>query len=218
MALTLWYHPFSSYCQKALIALYETGTPFERRLVDLGDPEDRAAFAAVWPLAKFPVLVDEERALTLPEATVIVEYLAQQNPGTLIPADPEQALQVRLLDRIFDNYVHTPLQKIVVDEFRGEAGRDPEGVRQARAQLALSYDLIEARLGSSWAVGDEFSLADCAAAPALFYAGMIEPFGERRRLAAYYQRLRARPSFARAVDEARSYRHYFPLPWPEGYA
>ena len=221
MTLTLYYHPFSSYCQKALIALYETEAEFERVIVDLMNPESRAAFARVWPLAKFPVLVDGETSLTLPEATIIVEYLAQHRRGgsTLVPSDGEAALQARLWDRFFDNYIHTPMQKIVVDHFRPEGGGDPVGVEQAKALLSTAYPILDEKLaGGGWVAGADFTLADCAAAPALFYANILVPFAEHRHLAAYYQRLLSRPSFARAVDEARPYRSFFPLPWPESYA
>ncbi|MGS1016382.1 glutathione S-transferase family protein [Allosphingosinicella humi] len=220
MALRLYFHPFSSFCQKVLIALYETGAPFEREIVDLGDPASRAAFAAVWPLAKFPVLVDEARGVAVPESSVIIRYLDRHYPGEarLVPADPEAAMRVDLLDRLFDAYVELPLQKVVGDRLRPEGRRDPQGVEEARALLARIYGVLDRELGSGgWAAGDAFTLADCAAAPALFYANIVVPFGEHAHLAAYYDRLRARPSFARAVDEARPYRHFFPLEWPADY-
>jgi glutathione S-transferase len=205
----LYGHPFSSYHQKALIAFYENDTPFELRLL-----EGEAAwkdFAAVWPLAKMPVLVDGGR--TLMEATVIVEHLALHHPGPvrLIPEDPRAALEVRMLDRIFDNYVMTPMQKIVGDHLRDAKERDARGVAEAHALLEAAYAWLEDRLGEDgWLAGD-FSLADCAAAPALFYADWVHPIPEAcARLRAYRARLLARPSFARAVDEARYFRPYFP--------
>ncbi|HEY0626737.1 MAG TPA: glutathione S-transferase family protein [Allosphingosinicella sp.] len=222
MTLRLYYHPFASFCQKALIALYENGTKFEKELVDLGDPDSRAAFQKVWPFAKFPVLRDEARSVTVPESSVVIDYLQRHYPGPvrLIPEDPEVAMRAHVLDRVFDNYVATPLTKIVTDHFRAEGRRDPEGVEQARALIATSYKMLDDELthGGEWAVGDALTLADCAAAPALFYSNIAVPFGEHRNLAAYYARLASRPSFARAVDEARPYRHVFPLEWPASYA
>ena len=219
MALKLYYHPFASFCQKVLIALYENGTAFEGEIVDLGDPESRAAFQRVWPLAKFPVLRDEETGLTIPESSSIIEYLAQHRPGSaLVPAEPDMGLEVRTWDRIFDHYVQVPMQKVVVDNIRPEGRNDPYGVDEARAALATVYDIIDGHMaGRDWAAGGSFSMADCAAAPALFYANIALPFGDRPHLAAYYQRLLGRPSFARVVEEARPYRTLFPMAWPAGY-
>lgn len=221
MTLTLYYHPFSSFCQKVLVALYEREVPFEGVIVDFSDPEQKAAFERLWPIGKFPVLRDEERGATVPESSLIVEYLDRVHPGPpLIPAESGPALKVRHWDRFFDHYVELPLQKVVGDTFRPEGGHDPHGVEEARAMLSRAYDLLEDSLGEAkapWAAGDSFSLADCGAAPALFYAAMVVPFDGRRNVEAYYDRLRARPSFARAVEEARSYRPFFPLPWPEGW-
>ena len=221
MTLTLHYHPFSSFCQKVLVALYERDVPFERNIVDLADPEQKAALERLWPMGKFPVLRDEARGATVPEASLIVEYLDRAHPGPppLVPADPDSAMRTHLWDRILDHYVEIPLQKAVKDRFRPEGGQDPHGVEEARALLRRSWDLLEDELGkgSQWLAGDDFTLADCGAGPALFYANIIEPFAGRANLEAYYGRLLARPAFARAVDEARPYRHFFPLPWPEGY-
>lgn len=220
MTLRLYFHPFASFCQKVLVALYEKGAAFEPEIVDLGDPASRAAFERVWPHAKFPVLVDEARGLTVPESSVIIAYLDRvvSEGAPLIPDDPDAAMRVHILDRLFDNYVHQPMQRVVADRLRPEEARDARGVAEARTLIARAYGLIEDRLGDQgWAAGDTFTLADCAAAPALFYANIVLPFGDHPRLAAYYQRLRARPSFARAVDEARPYRHFFPLEWPAGY-
>ena len=211
--LTLHYHPLSSYCQKALVALYENGTEFTPHLVDLGDPEARAALRALWPICRFPVLVDDDR--TVPESTCIIEHLALRHPGPveLIPTDAGAALEVRLEDRFYDAYVHTPMQKIVGDALRPEGARDPHGVAEAEALLDLAYDMIEARMADrTWACGEAFTLADCAAAPALFYGDWARPIGpDRPRVAAYRERLCARPSFARAIDEARPWRKHFPL-------
>jgi glutathione S-transferase len=219
--LTLHYHPFSSYCQKVLVALYERAVPFERNIVDLGDPAQKAALEALWPMGKFPVLSDEARGITVPESSLIVAYLDRVHPGPppLVPADPDSALQVHLWDRFFDHYVETPMQKAVADNFRPEGARDPHGVEEAKTLLRRAWNMLEDTLadGRQWAAGETFSLADCGAGPALFYANIVQPFEERPRLEAYYRRLLERPAFERAVDEARPYRHFFPLGWPESY-
>jgi glutathione S-transferase len=221
MTLTLHYHPFSSFCQKVLVALYERDVPFEGVVVDPSDPGQKAAFERLWPVGKFPVLRDEARGVTMPESSLIVEYLdlVHSGPPPMLPADPEAALKARLWDRFFDHYVEHPLQKVVGDTFRPEGGHDPHGVEEARVLLGRAYDLLEVSLedGGNWMAGESFSLADCGAAPALFYANMVRPFAGRPRLEAYYARLRSRPSFIRAVDEARPFRPFFPLPWPEGW-
>ncbi|HEX8126943.1 MAG TPA: glutathione S-transferase family protein [Allosphingosinicella sp.] len=221
MTLSLHYHPFSSFCQKVLVALYERDVPFEKVVVDLSDPAQREKLRRLWPMGKFPVLRDEARGRTVAESSVIVEYLDRVHPGPapLVPADPEAALDVRLWDRFFDNYVELPLQKVVGDCLRPDGVRDPHGVEEAGALLGRAYDLLEDRLAGSgpWVAGEAFTLADCGAGPALFYAAMILPFAGRPSLEAYYGRLRGRPSFGRAVDEAREFRAYFPLPWPEGW-
>lgn len=222
MTLRLYYHPFSSYCQKVLVALYERAVPFEGQIVDLGDPDERAALERLWPLAKFPLLRDEERGVTVPESSAIVAYLdrvASQRPP-MVPADPDMALRVTIWDRFFDNYVETPLQKVVGDTFRPEGAHDPHGVAEAKALLSKAYSIAEGRLaegGGDWIAGNVFTLADCGAGPALFYANIVQPFAGNPHLEAYYARLLARPSFARAVDQARPYRNLFPLEWPEGY-
>jgi glutathione S-transferase len=214
MKPTLYAHPFSSYCQKVLIALYEAGTPFDYRMVD--SQERGAELAALWPLKRFPLLVDGGR--TILEASVIVEHLDLHHPGParLVPEDPAAALEVRMMDRIFDNYVMTPLQKLVADRMRPDAERDARGVADARAMLDGIYAWLDARMeGRTWAAGD-FGLADCAAAPALFYADWAHEIApELRHLRAYRARLLARPSMARAVEEARPYRPLFPLGAPD---
>lgn len=220
MTLTLYYHPFASFCQKVLIALYENDTPFEPRLINLGDPSSRAELERVWPLAKFPVLRDEARGLTIPESTVIITYLARHHPGPtrLVPEDEGLWLRSQILDRFFDDYLAVSVTKVVVDTFRPEGGADPVGVGEAKALIARAYDILDSELPEGgWAAGEAFTLADCAAAPALFYANTIVPFGARPRLSAYYRRLEQRPSFARVVEEARPYRDLFPLPWPDDY-
>lgn len=217
MALILYAHPFSSFCQKALIAFYENAVPFQFRMLGPEDPEASAELGALWPLRRFPVLVDGDR--TVMEASIIVEHLQIHHPGPvrLVPEDPAAALDVRMLDRVFDNYVSTPQQKLVFDRLRPEGGRDPHGVEEACGMLDTAYAWLDDRMrGREWAAGDAFSLADCAAAPALFYADWSHPIGDRfASLRAYRQRLLARPSFARAVDEARPYRHLFPLGAPD---
>ncbi|MGN6519969.1 MAG: glutathione S-transferase family protein [Dokdonella sp.] len=211
----LYAHPFSSYSQKVLIALYENDIAFEYR--NLESEEHRDALARLWPMRRFPVLVDDGR--TIVEATTIIEHLALRHPGpvTLLPHDREPALEVRALDRFFDNYVSTPQQKVVFDRLRPEADRDPYGVTEARAMLDTAYAWLERHMdGRTWAVGDTFTLADCAAAPFLFYADWTHPLGDRfPNVSAYRRRLLARPSFARAVDEARPFRPYFPLGAPD---
>jgi glutathione S-transferase len=214
MSLTLHMHPLSSYCWKALIALYENDTPFEARLVDLGDPEAVAAFKALWPTAKMPLLRDEARDRTIPETSIIIEYLQAAYPGPVrfIPDDPDAAQRTRLMDRLFDLYVMTPMQAIVGDRIRPADAKDPYGVAQARAQLAMAYDLLETELaGRTWAAGEAFSLADCAAAPALFYANKVAPLTDAHpNVSAYLDRLLARPSFARTLQEAEPYFAMFP--------
>jgi glutathione S-transferase len=214
-ALTLYYHPLASFCHKVLIALYENGTPFEPRIVDLADDSSSAEMLAHWPVGKIPVLRDHRREQTVPETSVIIEYLAQHHPGAvpLLPLDAERALQVRLWDRFFDLYVAAPMSKVVTDRLRRAGGADPVGVEEALATLGRAYALLEARLPpGGWAVGDTFSLADCAAAPALFYADIVRPFrDDHPRVAAYHERLLARPSVARTLAEARPYFPLFPL-------
>lgn len=214
MALTLHSHPLSSFCQKVLIALYENDTPFTPHLVDLGDAASAAAFKKIWPIGKFPVLLDAARNRTVPESTIIIEYLNQHYPGRtrLLPADAEQARQTRMTDRFYDLYVHLPMQKIVGDRLRPAGQKDPFGVEQAKTQLKTAFDMLEQDMtAKTWAMGDVFSMADCAAAPALYYANLVMPFGgSHKKVAAYFDRLMARPSFARAVKEAEPYRHMFP--------
>ncbi|WP_050629716.1 glutathione S-transferase family protein [Bradyrhizobium viridifuturi] len=214
MSLTLHYHPLSSFCWKALVALYENGAPFTPHMVNLGDPAERAALLALWPIGRFPVLRDEARGETVPESSIVIEYLDRHYPGTvrLIPESPELALQTRLRDRFLDLYVHLPMQKVVGDRLRPADKKDPHGVAEARAQLRTSYAILDQYLAhGGWMMGERFSLADCAAAPALFYGNKVEPIGEgHRHLAAYLERLKARPSFARVFNEAEPYFGMFP--------
>lgn len=212
--MQLYAHPFSSYCQKALIALYENATPFEYR--NLEDAAANAELVSLWPLKRFPVLVDRGR--TILEATTIIEHLQRHHPGPvrLVP-DGDGGVEVRMLDRVFDNYVMTPMQKIVLDPLRPEPARDAHGVAEARALLDRIYAWLDERLAArTWAAGEGFTMADCAAAPALFFADWAHAIPTARaNLRAYRARLLARPSVARAVDEARPYRRYFPLGAPD---
>ena len=204
MTLVLHGHPFSSYTQKVLVALYETATPFTWRVLD--DPPAFEELAKLWPLRLMPVLVDDGRPFI--ESSIIIEHVAPQ----FVPS-----LEVRFLDRFFDNYVMTPMQKVVTNELRPEADRDPYGVAEARKRLEASYAWLEPWLkGRKWAAGDDFTLADCAAAPSLFYADWVHEIGtEFTELRAYRRRLLRRPSFARAVDDARPFRKFFPLGAPD---
>jgi glutathione S-transferase len=217
MTLTLYAHPFSSYCQKALIALYENDTPFAFRMLTPGDAEAAAEFERLWPLKRMPVLVDGGR--TVVEASIIVEHLGLHHPGPvrLVPEDPRAALDVRMMDRFFDNYVMTPMQKIVFDAIRPAEDRDAAGVAAARALLDMAYRWLNGAMGGrEWAACGAFSLADCAAAPALFYADWVHPVADEfAHVRAYRRRLLDRLSFARAVDEARPYRPLFPLGAPD---
>jgi glutathione S-transferase len=214
MSLTLYAHPFSSYCWKALVALYENGTPFHYRVVD--NEEAFAELAGLWPLMKFPVLKDGEASVI--ESSIIIEHLAHRYPGSLklIPEEFDAALKVRFMDRFFDNYVMTPMQKLVADRMRAETEHDTKGVADARALLDSAYGWLEKQGTQAWAAGSQFTMADCAAAPALFYADWVHPIGERfSGVRAYRARLLARPSVARTVDEARPFRKFFPQGAPD---
>jgi glutathione S-transferase len=211
--LSLYYHPLSSFAWKVLIALYEKEVPFEPRIVDFADPHSAAEFRSIWPMAKMPVLVDHARNCTIPETSIIIEYLEMHYPGVeLIPEDRDAALQVRLSDRFYDLYVQQPMQKIVTDRIRPEGTGDSHGVEQARASLRTAYDFLERDMESrDWAAGYRFGMADCAAAPGLFYANKVEPFEmSHPNLDAYYRRLLIRPSFARVLVEAEPYFSMFP--------
>jgi len=209
MSLTLHFHPLASYCWKALIALYENDIPFTPNLVDLGNPAERAALVKLWGIGKFPVLRDDARNETVPESSIIIEYLDLHYRGRtrFIPDDAGLALRTRLRDRFYDLYVHLPMQKIMGDRLRPADKKDPHGVGEARVQLLTSYAMIEQQMdGGAWAMGGNFSLADCAAASPLFYGGMVVPFGDaNKNLAAYFERLKARASFARVLKEAEPY-------------
>jgi len=212
MSLVLHFHPLSSFCHKVLIALYENDTPFEPRLVNLMDPAEAAAFKKIWPCGQFPVLQDGGEII--PESSIIVEYLDQRYPGKtrFIPANTELARQVRFKDRFYDLHLHVHMQKIVGDRLRPEGAKDPHGVEQAKARIDVALDMIDAEMSDrTWAMGDAFTLADCAAAPALFYLNKIAPLGGRHpNLASYLDRLLKRPSYARTIEEAKPYFSMFP--------
>jgi len=217
VSLYLYAHPFSSYCQKVLIALYENATAFDWKLLDGAESPAMRELGKLWPLGRFPVLLDDAEVVV--ESSIIIEHLQMKHPGPvrLIPPQAPAALEVRALDRFFDNYISTPMQKVVGDSLRPVEVRDPHGVAEAHRQLDTAYAWLERNLaGRAWACGSDFTMADCSAAPALFYAdwvhGIDPKFGWLRD---YRSRLLDRPSFARAVDEARPYRHYFPLGAPD---
>lgn len=211
MAITLYYHPLASFCHKVLVALYEHGIVFEKRLIDLSVAEDRAELEAIWPIGKFPVIRDHARGHDVPESSSIIEYLDHFYPGAvaLLPPDWEAAHDARLWDRFFDNYVQGPMQAIVLDSITGSKG----DMARERAALATAYRMIDERMATrQWIAGDGFSMADCAAAPALFYAATLEPFGGAvPHLAAYFERLIARPSVRRVLDEAKPYFSMYPF-------
>jgi glutathione S-transferase len=211
MSLTLYYHPLSSFCHKVLVALYENDVEFDKRLINFGDPADKAELQAIWPICKFPVLRDRSRKRDLPEATIIIEYLDRFYAGEhkLIPTDWDDALDARLWDRFCDNYLQLPMQHIVAERIRGSKG----DLMQERAMIATAYGMLEHRLASRiWLSGKSFTLADCAAAPALFYAGAVHPIPTGlEHLHAYLDRLTQRPSFQRVLDEAKPYFTMFPF-------
>ncbi|POF44131.1 glutathione S-transferase [Pseudomonas laurylsulfativorans] len=211
MSLTLYFHPLSSFCHKALIALYELDIAFEKRIMDLGNDADRAELQALWPIGKFPVLRDHTRQKDVPESSVIIEYLDRLHPGQaqLIPLDWEAALEVRLWDRFFDLHVQVPMQKIVADRMNAANG----DLTRERAALTTAYGMLERQLTArTWVASPAFSMADCAAAPALFYASTLVPFAdEHHHLSAYFDRLTQRPSVARVIDEASPFFSWYPF-------
>ncbi len=211
MTLILYYHPLASFCHKVLIALYEHGAQFAPHLINLGDPADRAALAAVWPLMKFPVLRDQRQGRNVAESSIIIEYLDQHyaGPHKLVPDAPDAALEVRLWDRVFDNHVQGPMQEIVADRLFGRGG----DMAPQRAALDAAYKMIDARMASEpWAGGSDFSMADCAAAPALFYASTLQPFPAGcAHLNDYFERLMARPSVRRVMAEAKPFFAMYPF-------
>ncbi|WEX76196.1 glutathione S-transferase family protein [Sinorhizobium numidicum] len=214
MALTLYLHPLASFCHKVLIALYENEIDFRAETVDLGDPGSAAMLLEKWPIGKIPVLHDHTRDQTVPETSIIIEYLQQHYPGpvALLPEGENARLEARLWDRFFDLYVSAPVQKIVTDRIRPEDGRDPIGVADARKTLDTAYAMTDAQVAAThWATGDQFTIADCAAAPGLFFASIVHPFGKGQvHLSRYVERLLERPSVRRTLTEARPYFSIFP--------
>lgn len=214
VSLKLYFHPLSSYCQKVLAALYENETPFDPVIVNFGDKASASAFRKLSPVAKIPVLRDETRDRTVPESSIIIEYLGQYYPGrtALIPADPDLALRTRLADRFYDLYVHDPMQRIVGDRLRPPGKNDAYGVEAAKAALRKAYDIIDAdMMDRTWAVGDLFTMADCAAGAPLFFANKLMPFADsHKHLAAYFERLSQRPAQARTFCEAEPFLKFFP--------
>jgi len=216
MALTLYFHPLSSFCHKALIALYENGTPFTPQKVDLMDEKESAAFKQLWPVGKFPVLRDEKTGRTIPESTTIIEYLAQHYPGPveLVPKDAALALAVRAQDRFYDLNVHLLTQKVITDRLRPAGQNDTFGVEHARDLLRTALGIVDKDMAKkSWAAGEAFTMADCAAAPTLFYYNRaVEPLARSfDNVAAYLDRLMKRPSYARALKEAEPFLKYVPM-------
>lgn len=215
MTLKLYYHPLSSYCHKALIALYENEIPFEPVVVNLMDPVSSAEMRALWPVGKFPVLKDEKRGHVIAESSVIIDYLdSHYARKRLIPADVDGAWQARMWDRFFDLYVMEKQGKLVEDNLRPAESRDPHGVAKAKETLEKSYAIVEGKLGVSdtWALGEDYSLADCAASPALFYASLAVPITDKTpKLKAYYERLVRRPSYLRALKEAEPFFDWVPM-------
>jgi glutathione S-transferase len=213
MNLQLYMHPLSSYCHKALIAFYENDIPFEAKRID--DASVGAEFKKMWPVGRFPVLRDESRDAMVPESSIIIEYLALHYPGKvkLLPDDPDLARKVRMRDRFFDNYLHAPIQKFAFDRLRPQDKRDSFGVDEARTMYRTALDMLEtAMAGSTWAMGGDFTMADCSGAPPLFYGNrFFGPFrSSHKNAAAYLDRLMARPSYARVLKEAEPYFHMLP--------
>lgn len=214
MTLTLYLHPLASFCHKVLIALYENGTAFDGETVDFGNPESAAALLEKWPVGKIPILHDRAAGRTIPETSIIIEYLQAHYPGPvrLLPDDAEAQMQVRLWDRFYDLYVSVPMQKVVIDRIRPADAHDPHGVVEARAMLDQAYKMIDAHMQEKrWATGDDFTMADCAALPGLFFASIVHPFtGEQQALSSYLERLLQRPSVKRVLSEAQPYFSMFP--------
>lgn len=218
MALTLWYHPYAGYGQKAAVALYELGLPFETRIVAAQNPEEVAALRAVSPFAKVPAVVNGETGDVVYESSIVVEYLDElAGGGRMIPADQNAALEARLVDRVVDTYAGGPMNRIVWEKFRPDDSRDPFGSAADAKVLGECWDWLEARLadGRTWGAGEDFTLADCCAAPLLTYARRLVPFGERPRLRAWHRRLMERPSFRRVLEDAAPYGDLMPAPPPE---
>ena len=210
--MKLYLHPLSSFCWKVEIAFYESGIPFEPVMVNLGNAEERAAYLKLSPFGKIPTLVDGERVVN--ETTIMIEYLAMKFPeaAKLVPKDPIEALKVRGLDRFYDLYLNSPLGRIAFHRLRPEAERDNIGTAMLMNDLKTAVGIVEKDMGSrTWAAGESFTMADCAAAPALFYVDKLVPYSSGYpNTARYLDRLKARPSVARAIAEAEPYFHMVP--------
>ncbi|MFY2763858.1 glutathione S-transferase family protein [Arenimonas sp. MALMAid1274] len=217
MPLTVYGHLFSSYTQKVLVALYENATPFQFHSVFPDTPGITDEWLRRWPLRKFPLLVDGDRQVV--ETTIIIEYLQLAHPGPvrLIPPDPMAALEVRFLDRFFDLHVMDAAQHAVDGALTGDPVKQRDGLAKSVEKLDRAYAGLETALaGRTWAAGEDYTLADCAASPSLFYADWVHRIPDQYpALRAYRARLLARPSFAKAVDDARYFRPYFPLGAPD---
>ncbi|MEO6299898.1 MAG: glutathione S-transferase family protein [Paracoccaceae bacterium] len=214
MPLTLYSHPLASYCHKVLIALYENDTPFTAYLLDLGNPGEAAKFVDLWPVGKMPVLHDSDRNTTIAESSIIIEYLDQHHfRAKLLPADAQQNLDTRLWDRFCDLHIHEHMQKVVADSLRPDGSKDPTGVTDAHNRLKTAYAMLDRHMANrDWPAAERFTLADCAATPALFYASIVSPFPpDHPHLTAYFERLLARPSVQRVLAEARPFFQYFPF-------
>ncbi len=214
MSLTLYVHPLASFCHKVLIGLYENATRFEPRIVDFSDPASAAAHIDRWPVGKIPVLYDSSADMVVPETSIILEYLQRRYPGSavLIPAEQDLQQEVRLWDRFFDLYVSVPMQKIVTDRIRPEGAKDPHGVEEAHTTLDKAYAMIDRQLEQKrYATGEHFTMADCSALPALFFASVVHPFEPAQsELSGYFERLLQRPSVKRVIAEAQPYFKHFP--------
>jgi glutathione S-transferase len=217
MHLNLYLHPLASFCHKVLIAFYENGTAFQPVTVDLLDPGSAGELLKKWPVGKIPILHDTRRERIVPETSIIIEYVQQHHPGPvpLLPHDAEARLDARLWERFFDLYIAAPMQRVVADRLRPENGKDSIGVAEARRTLDTAYAMIDAQLqGKEWCIGERFTIAECAAAPALFYASIVHPFDDERKsgnLEAYFERLLSRPSVRRTLREARPFFPLFPF-------
>ena len=213
MTIQLYGHPFASYAWKPLIAAYERNVPFEFRMVDPDHPENTARIRELSPTGQFPALVDGDRTVT--QSNAVIEYLDRIGSApTMIPTDPDASLNARMLADVFDSYIAGPMQQIVGEALRPVDRQDSGRVADAKANLDKSYNWLGRHISHRWAIGDQFSIADCAAAPALFYADWLHAIPDGT-LKSYRARLLAHPSVARVVNEARPYRSFFPLGAPD---
>ncbi|HEY7798858.1 MAG TPA: glutathione S-transferase family protein [Hyphomonadaceae bacterium] len=212
MTIRLYLHPLSSFCWKVMIAFHEADIPYEPVMVDLMDPVKRADYLKLSPFAKIPVLVDGDRVVN--ETSIMIEYLTIRFPSAakLLPRDPAEALKVRALDRFFDLYLNLPLGRIAGDRLRPEAQRDPEGIAAVMNDIRTAVSIVEKDMAArTWAAGETFTMADCAAAPSLFYVNRLVPYASGYpNTERYLERLQKRPSVARAIADAEPYFHMAP--------